>query len=239
MTIEILFSEVCSLYGDSQNTEYLKATLPDAEFVFTALTDEPYFKDNTPDMIYIGAMSETTQRRVIEKLMPYKARIEELINNNTVILATGNAAEVFTKHISYVTEEIETDALGIFDMTVDTNLFRRYNGKVLGTTDGLEITGFRSQFSFMYGDNSNCGFLQVVRGDGINKESKIEGIRKNKFIGTSLLGPILPLNPLFTEYLISLTGNNADAAYRDAAMAAYNQRLKEFKDPSTVFGNNH
>lgn len=239
MTIEILFSEVCSLYGDSQNTEYLKATLPDADFVFTALTDEPYFANNTPDIIYIGAMSESTQRRVIEKLMPYKDRIEELIDNNTVILATGNAAEVFTKHISYITEEIETDGLGIFDFTVKTDLFKRYNGKVLGTSGGIEITGFRSQFSFIYGNNSNCSFLEVIRGDGINRESKLEGIRKNNFIGTSLLGPILPLNPIFTEYLISLTGHNAHAAFKDAAMAAYNQRLKEFKNPSTVFGNNH
>lgn len=239
MTIEILFGEVCSLYGDSQNTEYLKATLPDADFVFTSLTDEPYFVNNTPDIIYIGAMSESTQRRVIKKLTPYKARIEELIDNNTVILATGNAPEIFTKHIKYITEETEIDGLGIFNLTVDTDLFRRYNGKVLGTTNGLEITGFRSQFSFTYGDNSDCYFLEVVRGDGINRESKLEGIRKNNFIGTSLLGPILPLNPLFTEYLISLTGNNAQAAFKDAAMAAYNQRVKEFKDPSTVFGNNH
>ena len=75
MTIEILFQEVCGLYGDSQNPVYLQATLPDAEFIFTKLTDEPYFKDNTPDLIYIGCMSESTQRRVISKLLPYKSRI--------------------------------------------------------------------------------------------------------------------------------------------------------------------
>lgn len=239
MTVEILFNEVCSLYGDSQNTEYLRATLPDAKFIFTSLIDEPYFKDNTPDIVYIGSMSESTQRRVIEKLLPYKERIEELINNNVVFLATGNAPEIFTKHIKYITEETEIDALGIFDLTVDTDLFRRYNGKVLGTTNGLEITGFRSQFSFIYGDNSKCYFLDVVRGDGINLESKLEGIRKNNFIGTSLLGPILPLNPLFTEYLISLTGHDAQAAFKNAAIEAYNQRIKEFKNPSTIFGNNH
>ena len=239
MTVEILFSEVCSLYGDSQNPEYLKATLPEAEFIYTSLLDEPYFKDNTPDLIYMGGMSENTQRRVIAKLLPYKGRIEEMIDNGVPFLATGNAAEVFTKHISYVTEETETYGLGIFDFTVKTDLFKRNNGKVLGETDGLEIVGFRSSFSFIYGDNSDCHFLKVIRGDGINKESKLEGIRKNNFIGTSLLGPILPLNPLFTEYFISLAGVKAEAAYKHAAMAAYNQRLSEFKDPKTVFGNNH
>ncbi len=73
MTIEILFQEVCGLYGDSQNPVYLQATLPSAEFIFTKLTDEPYFAKNDPDMIYIGCMSESIQRRVIAKLLPYKA----------------------------------------------------------------------------------------------------------------------------------------------------------------------
>ena len=39
MVIEILFPEVCGLFGDSQNPTYLQATLPDAQFIFTKLTD--------------------------------------------------------------------------------------------------------------------------------------------------------------------------------------------------------
>ena len=239
MTVEILFSEVCNLYGDGQNPAYLKATLPDAEFRFTAITEKPYFADADPDIIYIGSMSESTQRRVIEKLMPLKDRLSALIEKGTVILATGNACEIFTKHISYVTEEIETDGLGLVDLTVKTDLFDRYNGKVLGEAAGVTVTGFRSQFGFLFGDNSRDYFLKVERGDGINRESKLEGYRINNFIGTQILGPILPLNPLFTEYLIGLAGEKAEAAFREDAMKAYEQRLKEFRDPKTVFGHNH
>lgn len=239
MTVEILFNEVCNLYGDGQNPSYLQATLPDAEFVFTPLTDEPYFANNDPDIIYIGSMSENIQRKVIEKFMPLKDRINALIEKGTVILATGNACEVFTKHISYVTEEIETDGLGLVDLTVKTDLFDRYNGKVLGTADGLTMTGFRSQFSQIYGDNSKFPFITIERGDGINRGSKYEGYRIKNFIGTQVLGPILPLNPEFTEYLIKLAGGEAKAAFREDAMVAYEQRLKEFRDPNTVFGHNH
>lgn len=238
MIVEILFNEVCGLYGDSQNATYLKATLPDATFIHTPITDEPYFVSADPDMICIGSMSENTQRCVIEKLRPYKARIEELIEKGTVILATGNAGEVFCKHIEYVTEECSAEGLGIFDMNVKTNLFDRYNGKVLGTFEDLQIVGFRSQFSFLYGDNSNNYFVKCTRGDGINRESKLEGLKKNNLICTQILGPILPLNPLFCEHLIKLTGNEATAAYKDAAMSAYEQRIKEFSDPSVVFGHN-
>ena len=137
MVIEILFPEVCGLFGDSQNPTYLRATLPNAQFIETALTETPYFADCIPDIIYIGAMSESTQRRVIEKLLPYKTRLEELIAKDVVILATGNAGEIFSKKIDYVTEGIQVNALGIFDLTVKTSLFDRYNGKVLGEFNSL------------------------------------------------------------------------------------------------------
>ena len=235
MTVEILFQEVCGLYGDSQNPTYLQATLPEAEFVFTKLTDKPYFVDHDPQLIYIGCMSESTQRRVIEVLKPYKDRLCQLIDQGVVILATGNAGEIFAQRIEYVTEKLETEGLGIFDLTVKTDLFKRYNGMVLGKADGLDIVGFRSQFSFLYGDNSDCSFMEVTRGCGINKNSKLEGMRKNNLICTQLLGPVLPLNPLLCEHLLQLCGVEATAAYREAAMTAYNQRLAHFQDPKTPF----
>lgn len=235
MIVEILFQEVCGLYGDSQNATYLQATLPDAQFIFTRLCDTPYFVENTPDIIYIGCMSEATQRRVIEKLLPYKERIESLIDAGVPILATGNAGEIFAKEIDYVTEKQTVSGLGIFDFAVKTDLFNRFNGMVLGEFEGMEIVGFRSQFSFLYGDNSQNYFVKCLRGEGINKESRLEGMRKNNLICTQMLGPILPLNPLFCEYFIGLTGTDVQAAYRETAMDAYNQRLMEFHDPKVSF----
>lgn len=235
MTVEILFPEVCSLFGDSGNAAYLQQTLKNAEFIKTALTDEPYFAKNTPSMILMGPMSESIQRRVIEKLKPLKARIEELIDAGTVIFVTGNAGEVFCRSIDYVTEKIKTDALGIFDFTVKTDLFDRRNSKFIGDADGNVITGFKTGFSQTCGDNSDCFFAKAERGEGINKDSVLEGIRKNNFISTYLLGPVLPLNPLFTEYLISLTGEKAEAAFREQAVDAYEQRVGEFRNPSVKF----
>lgn len=234
MVVEILFQEVCGLYGDSQNATYLQACLPDAEFIYTKLTDVPYFAEGTPDLIYIGCMSESTQRRVISKLLPLKDRLMQLIDSGVVILATGNAGEIFTTQIDYVTENLKVDALGIFDLTTKTDLFNRYNGVVLGNFGDLKITGFRSQFSFLDGDNTNYSFLHCERGIGINPNSKLEGMRKKNLICTQLLGPILPLNPLFCEYLLQLIGVNSPVAYRKEAMAAYEQRLSEFQSAKSA-----
>ena len=235
MTVEILYPEICNLFGDAQNAAYLQKTLPDAEFIETALTDKPFFAENTPDIIYLGSMTERTQRLVIEKLLPLRDRLRELTENGTVMLFTGNAGEVLMKHLSYVTEGIETDGLGLLDLTVKTDLFRRVNGKVLGTFENIQIVGFRSAFSTVYGKNDDCAFIKTLRGVGYNDAPGFEGVRKNNLFCTSLLGPILPVNPLFTEYLIRLAGAEAPAAFRKEAIDAYEQRLKEFRDPKTVF----
>lgn len=235
MVIEVLFSEVCNLFGDGQNISYLQATLPDANFIFTSLNDTPFFTKNVPDLIYIGSMSEATQRRVITKLAPLKNRLALLVDKGIPILATGNAGEIFCKRIDYITENCSAEGLGIFDMTVKTNLFDRYNGKVLGKFENTLIVGFRSQFSFIYGDNQANYFVKCIRGCGINRTSRLEGLRKNNLICTSIIGPILPLNPVFCEYFIGLSGYKAQAAYREAAIDAYEQRLTEFQNPKTAF----
>lgn len=235
MVVEILFPESCNLYGDGLNVQYLRQSLPDAEFIYTAITDEPYFAKNDPDFIYLGGTSESIQRRIIEKLLPLKDRILELVDNGVVFLATGNAGEIFTKKITYVTEKLEVNGLGIFDLEVKTDWFKRYNGKVLATFEGFKVVGFRTQFSFLYGDNSKDYFLECTRGVGINKESKLEGMRRNNLICTQLIGPILALNPQLCKYLLNLAGSDAQPAHWDAAMAAYEQRVKEFEDPATKF----
>lgn len=47
----------------------------------------------------MGAMTERTQEKVIKKLMPYKEKINELIEKGVVFLCTGNALEIFGKYI--------------------------------------------------------------------------------------------------------------------------------------------
>lgn len=238
MIVEVLFNEVCGLHGDAQNAKYLEKALPDAQFIYTPLSGEPYFASHVPDIMLIGTMTERTQRRVIEKLMPLKNRILELADKGIPILATGNACDIFAKSIDYITEGIQTEALGIFDLTVKTDLFHRYNGKVLGDMDGMTVVGFRSQFSFLYGDNSQNYFLKCIRGDGINPDSHLEGMRRKNLICTQLLGPILTANPLFCEYFLSLAGVQAQAPFREAAMDAYEQRLREFRNPKIPMGRN-
>lgn len=98
MKIEILFPESCNLYGDTSNIKYLKRCLPE-EYIETWLEAEPVFVTQDVDFIYMGSMTERMQERVIQKLLPYKERIKELIEKNVVFLFTGNSIEILGKYI--------------------------------------------------------------------------------------------------------------------------------------------
>lgn len=196
MKIEILFPEFCNLYGDISNIKYLKKCLSNqkVKYIETSFDMEPSFVTQDINFIYLGPMTENRQEKVIKKLMPYKKRIEELIEKNTVFLFTGNALEILGKYIENE-DGIKIEALGIFDVYAKRNMMHRHNSLFIGEYNNIKIVGFKSQFTMMYGNNTDNYFLKVEKGIGINKESKLEGINKNNFFGTYLTGPILILNP--------------------------------------------
>ena len=227
--IEILFPEFCNLFGDLSNMKYLKKCLPDAEFIETSFNEEPRFLNEDVDMIYIGPATEKSQEKIINKLKPYKERIEELIEKNVVFLVTGNSIEIFGKYIENE-DKTKIEALGIFDIYAKRDMFNRHSSIFVGEYEKIEIVGFKSQFTFAYGDNSNNYFSKVEKGIGLNPDSKLEGIQKNNFIATYVIGPLLILNPEFTKKILEKMGiENPNIAYEEDVKKAYIQRLKELK----------
>ncbi len=228
-TIEILFPEFCNLYGDISNMKYLQKCIPEANFIETNFGEDPAFVKNDVDLIYMGPMTEKMQEKVIEKLKPYKQRIEELIEKNTVFLITGNAIEIFGKYIENE-EGSKIQALGIFETYAKRNMMKRHNSNFIGKYEDVEIVGFKSQFTQSYGKNEENYFAKVEKGIGINPESILEGIQKNNFIATYLIGPILILNPEFTRKILEKMGiEKPNIAFEQDVKNAYEQRLKELK----------
>lgn len=231
MKIEVLYSELCNLNGDLANMKYLQQCLPTSQFIYTSILDEPKFVKEKVDLIYLGPMSEPTQEVVLKKLELYKNKIKELIENGTTFLIVGNALDLFGNYIIEDNKKIE--CLKIFDFYTERYMNDRHNSLCLGKFQKINIVGFRSQFTQIYGDNSENYFVKVERGIGINKDSLYEGIHYKNFYGTYLLGPLLILNPLFTKHLLrSLGVKNPKLKFEKESMVAYKQRLKEFKDPN-------
>jgi lipid II isoglutaminyl synthase (glutamine-hydrolysing) len=242
LTIEVLFPEIANLHGDNANIDYLAQCRPDARVIRTSLTDTPAFVAAPVDLVYLGAMTEQGQLKAIERLRPHRERIEALIEAGTAFLFTHNALEVLGTRIRNDDMHYDVSGVGVFELESTLRMFGRYNGKVMGTVPevGAEhpVLGYKSQFSMVSAapgvtvDQSVPGFLTADRGIGRNTATALEGVRRGNFIGTSLLGPLLIVNPQLTRSLLSLVDPDSEPslAHEKFAMAAYQARLSDFRD---------
>lgn len=229
INIEMLYPEICNLYGDYANAKYLASCIKDVKVINTNLTNKPKFATEDVDFLYLGSMTERDQEIVIEKLLPYKDRIKDLIKKNKVILFTGNAVEILGNYIEK-DDGTKINALGILNFYAKRQMLNRVNSLILGTFEDIKIVGFKSQFTLAYGDNSKNYFAKIERGFGLNKETDLEGFRKKNLFATYLLGPLLPLNPKFTKYILRLLKVDDSLKFEEEAMTAYDARLVEFED---------
>ena len=219
MKIEVLFPEICNLYGELENIGYLKKSMPDIEVVETAITDEPLFVTEEPDLIYMGTMTESAQLLVIDKLSAYIERIEELIGRGVNFLITGNALEVFGKRIEDVDGTV-VECMGFFDFVTKRDMMN-------------------SQFTHSYWEEGKVKadpLFITDRGPGLNPDISGEGIHANNFMATYVIGPLLVLNPPFAKYVLRQCGAaDPELAFEEAAMDAYEARVAEYSDPGTGF----
>lgn len=228
MKIEILFPEFCNLYGDLMNMDYLKKCLPNAEFIETALADEPLFFTQDISMVYLGPATERTQEKIIKKFMLYKDRIKQLIENGTVFLFTGNSLEIMGKYIENE-DGTRIDALGIFDTYAKRDLMHRHNSVYMGEFEDTKILGFKTQFTFSYPQNDSFAFIKNIKGVGMNPKCGFEGIHYKNFYGTYLVDPILIMNPQFTKKILDILGDGT-LAFETEVNIAYEKRLKDYID---------
>lgn len=236
MKIEVLFPEICNLYGDLANVRYIKESIEKGskervEIIETHLTDKPSFVDEYPDLIYIGTMTENSQKLVIEKLSQYKNELIKAIDDNVNFLVTGNALEVFGNEI--IEDDIHViNGLGVLDIVSKRSSIDRYNSLYVGEYKDIKIVGFKSVFGYSYGPDLDNNVFKTILGYGTNPDTNLEGIEKNNFLATYLIGPLCILNPLFTKlYLKEKLNIDCAPAYEKEAIDAYEARLEEYLTP--------
>ncbi len=228
LKIEVLFPQACNLFGDLANVEYLKKCLPKATFFETDLGKKPLFLSEKIDFVYMGACTENTQIKIIEMFSFYKDEIKRKIEEGVLFFFTGNSFEIFGNYIEKENGE-KIKALSIFDFWVKQNLTQRHNSECEMKVGDIKVYAFKSQFTMCYPKDENNSLFDVVKGIGMNMESKKEGIFYKNFLATYLIGPILILNPDFTKLLIKKMGiNNPVLAFEDEVYSAFKKRAMDF-----------
>ena len=216
-TIKILhmYYDIMNLYGENANIRVLERKLEEQGLKVSIdyLSIEDKVKISDYDFIYIGSGTEMYQRLVLGNIMKYKDDFVEAIDDNKYILVTGNALELFGKSIQY-NDMDKLDALGIFDFYAKEATPRIIKDQ-LYECDIIpdKILGFQNHSNEIFDMDSNL--FRVISGNGFNRESDKEGIRKNNFFGTYLVGPLLVRNPKLTDHIVKDICEKLDVKYKE------------------------
>lgn len=229
MKIEILYPEICNLYGDLSNVEYL-ARSAGAEVVSTSLKEMPKFTSEDIALVYMGTTTERGQELVRDAFAPHLEALKQRTDAGGLTLVTGNAMEIFGEYID-LDGGGKLPMLGWFPFYATRRLMKRYNSLYLGQFEDMKIVGYKSQFGHAYGNVAESLFT-TLRGPGLDPDVVGEGVRVKNFMATYLLGPLTILNPPFARRLLELMGvAEPKLLFEEAAMDAYNTRVAEFSDP--------
>ena len=203
IVIAHLYYDLLNLYGESGNVKALKKYLENQgiEVVLENKSVNEKFEFGKYDFIYIGSGTENNLSIALEDLKRYRKEIKEYIKNNKFFLSTGSSIEIFGKSISF--NDKVSDGLNIFPYTIKRENKRYVCESVLNYKKyDLEVIGFQNRCGFMY--QNDKAIFEVIKGNGMNLESKEEGLAYNNFIGTYTVGPILARNP----ELLSIIAND-------------------------------
>lgn len=232
MKIEILYPELCCLYGDKGNTKFLQQCLEDAEFIYTGLNEKPHFLTEDVALCCMYSMSEQSQELILDRLMPYKEELTAAFTEGkTLFLFTGNALELLGQFIQRE-DGSKVEALGLFDTHTVRQAPNRFNTLIQADFEGMSLLGYTSRFSHTYGVTDALAMAKVSIGTGCEPVSKLEGIRSGRVIATYLLGPVLVANPDFAKWLLKALGINEPKLPFEADLyKAYEVKKQEFTRP--------
>lgn len=230
MKIEILYPELCCLYGDKGNTKFLQQCLPDATFIETGLNSKPAFLREDVDLCCMYSMSEKSQELILARLSRWKDEIVSACKDGkTLFLFLGNAMELLG---SYIQREdgSHVDALGVFDTYTVRHAPNRFNTLIQAKFEDMTLLSYTSRFADTFGIGEDLALCHVQIGSGSDPKTTLEGIRSGRVIATYSLGPLLVANPDFTKWLLRELGvENPALPFEEALYQAYEIKRKEFQ----------
>ena len=228
MKIEIIYGELANLLGEHGSQELLRRSFGEDSLIRTPFPDRPAFMDQDVDLVYMGPMTERTQRLVLEHWRKDKEAFRQAIDRDVVLFLAGNALDLVGRTIRYVGRET-VEALGLYPFDTVCQPYDRFNQVVSGFFDSMPVMGFRSQFTTHTGDAGAFPLLRITRGRGMNADTQVEGIRDRNFFATDLLGPFLILNPDFTRLLFKEAGFSGELPFEEQMRKAAEIRFQDFE----------
>lgn len=213
MKIAYLYYDFLNLYGESGNIKIIENILKQNKIKYQiellSLNDELQFENY--DLVYIGSGTESNQAKALEHLKKYEKDILKYIDDNKFMLVTGNSLDMFFKEII---DDKKYKGLNVFDYTVKRGKRKMNEVYTNSLVTNKKILGFIN----------NNSYVEIE-----NNLFEDDGIRKNNFFGTYILGPILVRNPEFLKYFLNNLLNKKIKYDLKLETKAYNEFVNNFK----------
>ena len=184
-----LYPDELTLYGESGNIKAITYELnkKDISYEIIKIDKEDELNFNDYDFIYIGSGRKSSLEDVKRRLLPYKNDILSYIEQEKIMLVTGNAISIFSfldlYDIAYFDKRI------VQDVIATTSLCK-------GIIKGFQNTEYLidSTKNILFNMDNGCG----------NNGTKMEGYQYQNFYATSIIGPILARNNNLCNYFINI-----------------------------------
>jgi hypothetical protein len=203
-----LYPSVMNVYGDRGNIICLqrRCRLRGIELEVTALELGDALAPDAYDLLFMGGAQDREQRLVAEDLVSLKGgALRTAVERGVVFLAVCGGYQLAGRFYRGAGGE-ELPGAGVFDLyTLHPGAkAKRLIGNLSAEWTGGTLVGFENHGGRSYLGPSAEPLARVRHGFGNDGESGYEGARYRNAFGCYLHGPLLPKNPAFADYLISL-----------------------------------
>lgn len=217
MSIQLLhlYPDLMNLYGEYANVAALRRSLErqGAEVVVRTGTLYQDIDFSGADFLYMGAGTESAQLTALEDLRRYESAVRAALERGVVVLATGNAMELFGRSITGP-DGAEHAGLGLFPFRTTVSGTERIQGDCLavGAATGQVTVGFVNKASQT--TDVEHPLFRMEHGPGNNAGTAEDGVWEGSFYGTHLIGPLLMKNPHVNAYFTELLCRRAGLPYQ-------------------------
>lgn len=217
MSIQLLhlYPDLMNLYGEYANVAALRRSL-ERQGAEVAVRTGTLYEDidfSGADFLYMGAGTESAQLTALEDLRRYEGAIRAALERDAVVLATGNAMELFGRSITGP-DGAEHAGLGLFPFRTTVSGTERIQGDCLaaGAATGQVAVGFVNKASQTTGVAHPL--FRMEHGPGNDAGTAEDGVWEGTFYGTHLIGPLLVKNPHINRYFTELLCQRAGLPYQ-------------------------
>ena len=206
-----LYPELMDIHGDSGNILTLKRRCEWRNI--DLVIQEINIGDDVEncDIYFLGSgQSMDHLITVAEELQKNKDFLKSEVNANKVFLAICGGYQIFGNYIQLGDKKI--NGIGLLDaysVIEEDRLVGNVSSKLINVDlTRSTLVGFENHKGKTFLNAETVPLAELIIGKGNNDKDKSEGARFKNVFGTYLHGPLLPKNPDFADYLITLALDN-------------------------------